>query len=118
MQDPPRLSLIHILLELAEGCPDVTVEVVPGLTAALSGGAVLGLSLIHICFFQQSMELADFILELNRLFTEDAPDGLQSVSYTHLDVYKRQGWGWYRWSRCSTAHRPGCAPAQCGALHR
>ena len=28
-------------------------------------------------FFQQSMELADFILELHRLFTEDAPDGLQ-----------------------------------------
>ena len=29
------------LLELAEHFPDVTVEVVPGLTAALSGGAVL-----------------------------------------------------------------------------
>ena len=28
-------------------------------------------------FFQQSMELADLILELHRLFTEDAPDGLQ-----------------------------------------
>lgn len=28
-------------------------------------------------FFQQSMELADFILELHLLFTEDAPDGLQ-----------------------------------------
>ena len=28
-------------------------------------------------FFQQSMDLADFILELHRLFTEDAPDGLQ-----------------------------------------
>ena len=28
-------------------------------------------------FFQQSMELADFILELHRLFKEDAPDGLQ-----------------------------------------
>ena len=28
-------------------------------------------------FFQQSMELADFILELHRLFTEDAPEGLQ-----------------------------------------
>ena len=28
-------------------------------------------------FFQQSMELADFILELHRLFTEDAADGLQ-----------------------------------------
>ena len=34
------------LLELAEGCPDVTVEV-PGLTAALSGGAVLGAPLAH-----------------------------------------------------------------------
>ena len=35
------------LLELAEGFPDVTVEVVPGLTAALSGGAVLGAPLAH-----------------------------------------------------------------------
>ena len=35
------------LLELAEGCPDVIVEVVPGLTAALSGGAVLGAPLAH-----------------------------------------------------------------------
>ena len=35
------------LLELAEGCPDGTVEVVPGLTAALSGGAVLGAPLAH-----------------------------------------------------------------------
>ena len=35
------------LLELAEGCPDVTVEVVPGLTVALSGGAVLGAPLAH-----------------------------------------------------------------------
>jgi len=33
------------LLELAEHFPDVTVEVVPGLTAALSGGAVLGAAL-------------------------------------------------------------------------
>ena len=36
------------LLELAEHCPEVEVEIVPGLTAALSGAAVLGLSLIHI----------------------------------------------------------------------
>lgn len=35
------------LLELAENYPDVTVEVVPGLTAALSGGAVLGAPLAH-----------------------------------------------------------------------
>lgn len=35
------------LLELAESFPDVEVEVVPGLTAALSGGAVLGAPLAH-----------------------------------------------------------------------
>mgnify|MGYP000800438675 CR=1 FL=1 len=35
------------LLELAERFPDVAVEVVPGLTAALSGGAVLGAPLAH-----------------------------------------------------------------------
>ena len=35
------------LLELAEEYPDVAVEVVPGLTAALSGGAVLGAPLAH-----------------------------------------------------------------------
>ncbi len=35
------------LLELAEEFPDVPVEVVPGLTAALSGGAVLGAPLAH-----------------------------------------------------------------------
>ena len=35
------------LLELAEEYPDVNVEVVPGLTAALSGGAVLGAPLMH-----------------------------------------------------------------------
>ena len=35
------------LLELAEEYPDVNVEIVPGLTAALSGGAVLGAPLTH-----------------------------------------------------------------------
>ena len=35
------------LLELAQGYPSVTVEIVPGLTAALSGGAVLGAPLAH-----------------------------------------------------------------------
>ena len=35
------------LLELAEQFPEVAVEVVPGLTAALSGGAVLGAPLAH-----------------------------------------------------------------------
>lgn len=35
------------LLELVPDYPDVAVEVVPGLTAALSGGAVLGAPLAH-----------------------------------------------------------------------
>ncbi|MGN0707522.1 MAG: precorrin-3B C(17)-methyltransferase [Faecalibacterium sp.] len=35
------------LLELAQEYPDVTVEIVPGLTAALSGGALLGAPLAH-----------------------------------------------------------------------
>ena len=35
------------LLELAAEYPDVEVEVVPGLTAALSGAAVLGAPLAH-----------------------------------------------------------------------
>ena len=46
------------LLELAEGYPDVTVEVVPGLTAALSGGAVLGAPLAHdFCVISRSDRL-------------------------------------------------------------
>ena len=35
------------LLELALDYPDVAVDIVPGLTAALSGGAVLGAPLAH-----------------------------------------------------------------------
>ena len=31
-------------------------------------------------FFQQSMELADFVIDLHRILTEDAPDGLQFLT--------------------------------------
>ena len=31
-------------------------------------------------FFQQSMELADFVIELHRVLTEDVPDGLQFLT--------------------------------------
>ena len=41
------LPISSPLLELAPGYPDVAVEIVPGLTAALSGGAVLGAPLAH-----------------------------------------------------------------------
>ena len=37
------------ILELAPNYPNVEIEVIPGLTAALSGGAVLGAPLAHDC---------------------------------------------------------------------
>jgi precorrin-3B C17-methyltransferase len=36
-----------LILELGEQYPDVQVEIIPGVTAALSGGAVLGAPLMH-----------------------------------------------------------------------
>ena len=40
-------GMAGLLCELAEAYPEVEVEVVPGITAALSGAAVLGAPLIH-----------------------------------------------------------------------
>ena len=81
------------LLELAEGCPDVTVEIVPGLTAALSGGAVLGAPLAHdFCVISLSDRLTpwevierrlacaaqgDFALALYNPSSKGRPDYLQ-----------------------------------------
>ncbi len=56
------------LLELAEGFPDVEVEVVPGLTAALSGGAVLGAPLAHdFCVISLSDRLTPWEVIARRL---------------------------------------------------
>ena len=81
------------LLELALGYPDVTVEVVPGLTAALSGGAVLGAPLAHdFCVISLSDRLTpweviekrlacaaqgDFALALYNPSSKGRPDYLQ-----------------------------------------
>ena len=52
------------LLELAEEYPDVNVEVVPGLTAALSGGAVLGAPLAHdFCVISLSDRLTPWAVQ-------------------------------------------------------
>ena len=56
------------LLELAADCPDVTVEIVPGLTAALSGGAVLGAPLAHdFCVISLSDRLTPWSVIEKRL---------------------------------------------------
>ncbi len=40
-------GMAGIMCEVAEDYPDVDIEVIPGITAACSGGAVLGAPLIH-----------------------------------------------------------------------
>ena len=83
------------LLELAEAYPDVDVEVVPGLTAALSGGAVLGAPLAHdFCVLSLSDRLTpweviekrlacaaqgDFALALYNPSSKGRPDYLQKA---------------------------------------
>ena len=83
------------LLELAEEYPDVTIEVVPGLTAALSGGAVLGAPLAHdFCVISLSDRLTpweviekrlacaamgDFCLALYNPSSKGRPDYLQKA---------------------------------------
>ena len=56
------------LLELAAEFPDVAVEIVPGLTAALSGGAVLGAPLAHdFCVISLSDRLTPWPMIEKRL---------------------------------------------------
>lgn len=44
-------GMAGLMLELAQDYPEIKVEVVPGVTAALGGGAVLGAPLGHDCAF-------------------------------------------------------------------
>ena len=83
------------LLELAEEYPDVTIEVVPGLTAALSGGAALGAPLAHdFCVISLSDRLTpweviekrlacaamgDFCVALYNPSSKGRPDYLQKA---------------------------------------
>ena len=95
------------LLELAEHFPDVTVEVVPGLTAALSGGAVLGAPLAHdFCVISLSDRLTpweviekrlacaaqgDFALALYNPSSKGRPDYLQKAVRILLQTGKGAG---------------------------
>ena len=63
------------LLELAQNYPAVTVEIVPGLTAALSGGAVLGAPLAHdFCVISLSDRLTPWAVIEKRLACAAAGD--------------------------------------------
>ena len=63
------------LLELAQSYPAVTVEIVPGLTAALSGGAVLGAPLAHdFCVISLSDRLTPWAIIEKRLACAAAGD--------------------------------------------
>ena len=63
------------LLELAADCPDVEVEIVPGLTAALSGAAVLGAPLAHdFCVISLSDRLTPWAVIEKRLACAAAGD--------------------------------------------
>ena len=63
------------LLELAQNYPAVTVEIVPGLTAALSGGAVLGAPLAHdFCVISLSDRLTPWAIIEKRLACAAAGD--------------------------------------------
>ncbi len=63
------------LLELAQSYPAVTVEIAPGLTAALSGGAVLGAPLAHdFCVISLSDRLTPWAVIEKRLACAAAGD--------------------------------------------
>lgn len=63
------------LLELAPDYPDVAVDIVPGLTAALSGGAVLGAPLAHdFCVISLSDRLTPWAVIEKRLACAAAGD--------------------------------------------
>ncbi len=63
------------LLELGGAYPDVEIEIVPGLTAALSGGAVLGAPLAHdFCVISLSDRLTPWTVIEKRLACASAGD--------------------------------------------
>lgn len=80
------------LLELAEHCPEVEVEIVPGLTAALSGAAVLGAPLAHdFCVISLSDRLTPWAVIEKRL----------ACAAAGISVWR------------STTRRPKAAPTTC-----
>ena len=84
-------GMASLVYELAED--NLDIKVISGVTAASSGSACLGAPLSH-----------DFaVISLSDCMTpwELIKKRIKAVSYTHLDVYKRQDMSWSEQFPCS-----------------
>ncbi|MDD4850483.1 MAG: precorrin-3B C(17)-methyltransferase [Gemmiger sp.] len=97
------------LLQLAALYPTVAVEVVPGVTAALSGGAVLGAPLGHdFCVISLSDLLTSWAVIEKRLRSAAAGDF--AICLYNPSSHKRQG---YLRRACEILLAAGKSPATC-----
>ena len=73
-------GMAGLILQLSGSHPDIQVEVVPGVTAALSGGAVLGAPLSHdFCVISLSDHLTPWELISERLAAAAAADFAMAI---------------------------------------
>jgi len=93
--DAELYGMAGLALELAESYPDTDVEIIPGVTAALSGGALLGAPLTHDFAIISLSDLltpaekirkrlkctaeADFVIVLYNPSSRSRPDYLQKA---------------------------------------
>ena len=73
-------GMAGLIYELAQQYPPIEIEVIPGITAAMSGAAVLGAPLIHDFAV---ISLSDLLTPLEKIMTRVE---LAAVSYTHLTL--------------------------------
>lgn len=62
--DSQLYAMAGLAVELSENYPDTDIEIVPGVTAAFSGGAVLGAPMTHDCAI---ISLSDLLTPMNRI---------------------------------------------------
>ncbi len=68
-------GMAGLAVMMGEDFPNVQIEVIPGITAALSGGALIGAPLIHdFCIVSMSDRLTDMSVILKRLKSAAAAD--------------------------------------------
>lgn len=62
--DPQLYAMAGLAIELGKNYPDVEIEIVPGVTAAFSGGAVLGAPMTHDCVI---ISLSDLLTPIDKI---------------------------------------------------